>query len=622
MNDPTTSPATRGCRRRTRRRARAVAGVATVLVAVLAGCTKKSATSTDDNALPKDCVVVVQAVVSSEKIDLLTDLAKTFNGQKIKVDGKTACVQPRSKSSGGATQALADGWDERSEGEKPVIWSPASSAWGGILDQRLASKGQPPMAGQGTSFMNTPLVIAMPQPMAAALGYPDKAIGWSDILALTKDPKGWESYGHPEWGPFRLGKTNPNFSTSGLSALIAQNYAAAGKTRDLSQEDLNRPDVIGYNKDIESAVVHYGDITMTFLNNWYRADQRGTALQYVSAVAVEEKSVIDYNQGNPDGVLDAGEEPRKPRIPLVSIYPKEGTLFSDNPLYVLDAPWVDENEREAARQFIDFVTKPENQQRVLQYGFRPGNPQVAVGAPITKDNGADPDQPQTLLQTPQPAVLVGLLDKWAEQRKGARVLLVIDVSGSMGDPADPKSKTPTKLDLAQEAAIDAIGQFGDHDLVGLRTFSIGLGPSRDKMWLDLVPVGPITNTREQMRTQIRNLSPVGGTPLYDVTTSSIELMVDNYDPERINAVVLLTDGRNEDVDKSNDRQQLQELIAQLQSQSQGENAKPVRLFTIGYGADADLATLKSMAEAANGASYNASDPKTINKVFTAVISNF
>ena len=89
------------------------------------------------------------------------------------------------------------------------------------------------MAGRGTPLMNTPLTIAMPKPMADALGYPQKPIGWADILTLTKDPQGWATYGHPEWGPFRLGKTNPNFSTSGLSALIAQNYAAAGKTRRL-----------------------------------------------------------------------------------------------------------------------------------------------------------------------------------------------------------------------------------------------------------------------------------------------------------------------------------------------------------------------------------------------------
>ena len=36
---------------------------------------------------------------------------------------------------------------------------------------------------------------------------------------------------------------------------------------------------------------------MTFLNNWFAADARGTALTYASVVAVEEKSVIDYNKG-------------------------------------------------------------------------------------------------------------------------------------------------------------------------------------------------------------------------------------------------------------------------------------------------------------------------------------
>ena len=46
--------------------------------------------------------------------------------------------------------------------------------------------------------------------------------------------------------------------------------------------------------------------------------------------------------------------------------------------------------------------------------------------------------------------------------------------------------------------------------------------------------------------------------------------------------------------------------------------EPLRRF----GGDADTNILKQMAEAANGSFYNASDPKTINKVFTQVVSNF
>src|SRR3546814_14423992 len=63
-----------------------------------------------------------------------------------------------------------------------------------------------------------------------------------------------------------------------------------------------------------------------------------------------------------------------PRVPLVAIYPEEGTLYSDNPLVVLDAEWVDADEKAAAARFVEFAQRPENQARVLEFGFRPGNP--------------------------------------------------------------------------------------------------------------------------------------------------------------------------------------------------------------------------------------------------------
>ena len=602
---------------------RSGAAVLTVLLVLLSACSSSSSSGGNqaaDVGNPGNCLVV-NLSMSTEKIDLLTSLAQTFNQTKAKVNDRCVFVAPTPKASGAGAAALAAGWNPDSDGPQPVIWSPASSAWGAIVDQHLAEQGQPAMAGQGTPFMNTPLVIAMPKPMAQALGWPDKPLGWSDILALAQSQTGWAQFGHPEWGPFRLGKTNPNFSTSGLSALIAQNYAAAGKTRDLTIEDLAKPEVNAYDVAVESAVTHYGDTTLTYLNNWYRADQQGTSLQYTSAVAVEEKSVIDYNTGNPDGKLDPGEEPRPPRIPLVAIYPKEGTLFSDNPFFILQAPWVTDEQRQGAQLFQDFVQQPENQQKVLQYNFRPGNPQVAIGDPITTDNGVDPGQPQTLLQVPTPNVLINLLDRWSQQRKSARALLVIDISGSMKDPAAPGS-ADTKLDLAKRAAIESLSQFKPDDQVGLRVFSTELGADGQAIFEDLVPIAPVSQNIDQLRQQIDGLVPTRGTPLYDVTRQSFDLMVSQYDPARINAVVLLTDGRNDDGKPSGDDQQLQDTLTDLQAQSQGENGQPVRLFTIGYGADADLGVLTQLAQATNGAAYDASDPKSITKVFTAVVSNF
>ncbi len=601
----------------------AIVVVAGMLVTSCGGGGDGGSEGADDFGDPGDCTVIDTAV-SSEKIDLMSDLARSFNGSDAAetADG-CAFVRPYSKSSGGATDLLATTWPTTGEGERPVIWSPAASSWGAILNQRRKDDGQPAMVAKAVSFQLTPLVIAMPQPMADALGYPDKPIGWADIAALATSSEGWAAYGHPEWGAFKLGKTNPNFSTSGLSALIGQTYAAAGKERGLSQEDLDDPATKAFAADVESSVVHYGDITMTFLNNWFRTDREGTSLRYASAVAVEEKSVIDYNRGNPDGVLEPGEKPRKPRVPLVAIYPKEGTLYSDSPLYVLDADWVDGAEREGAQKFIDFVQRPSAQEKVLEYGFRPGNPDVEVAAPITEANGVDPNQPATLLQVPSPSVMVSLLDQWRLDRKAARVLIVLDVSGSMKEPADPDDPGgPTKLDLAKKAAIESLGEFNATDEVGLRIFTTDLGPDGSANYQDLLAIQPMRDNREALASKIRDQFPLNATPLYDVTQASYDDLVGQYDGSKINAVVLLTDGQNDDGDPSDDRDQLTRLIASLRRGTEGESSKPIRIFPIAYGKAADLDTLTAIAEATNAAAYDASNPATITKVFTAVVSNF
>ena len=596
--------------------------VLAILAVVILG--RACAQSGDENGaarpglgeVPAGCTTV-DAAVSPEKVELLTTLAADFNeSPEARGGGGCTFVRVQRKSSGLAATLLAGTWPEDREGPRPVIWSPAASSWGAIVNQRLATAGRPAMAPpDARPFMLTPLVIAMPRPMAEALGYPQTPIGYADLIALSQDPAGWASKGHPEWGRFKFGKTNPNFSTSALSATIAQYYAATGKVRDLTIEDLNNPEVDGFIRAVESSVVHYGDITATFLENWFRNDARGTSLTYVSAVAVEEKSVIDYNLGNPDGITQAGERPQPPKVPLVAVYPKEGTLFSDNPFFVLNAEWVDEAQKAGARAFEAFVQRPENQARVVAFGFRPGNTEVAAGPPIVAANGVNPAEPQTTLVVPSPPVLVELIARWEQQRRAARVLLVVDVSGSMGDDA---GEGRTKLELAKQAAIDAIGQFKAEDEVGLRIFSTDVGPEDHPDYVDVVPLGPIGANREVIRSRLADLVPVAGTPLYTAARDSYQVLKESFDAARINAVLLLTDGRNED--PRND--DLDGTLRVLRAGSEGTSASPVRLFTIAYGEDSDLAVLRQMAEATNAAVYDASDPTTINRVFTAVVSNF
>lgn len=555
--------------------------------------------------------VALNVAASSEKAALLGEVAKAYNGSDRRFNGKCADINVFSKASGGATDALAAGWNPgRDGGPVPQVWSPAASSWVALLQQRTAAadKGDLVAPGKLASIAQTPLVLAMPKPMAQALGWPDKPIGWTEVLGLTTNPQGWAAAGHPEWGKFRLGKTNPHYSTSGLNATIGAYFAATGLSNDLTLKDVTNPKVTAFVKGVESGVVHYGDTTLTFLSNLADADARGQGLAYVSAVTVEEKSVYDYNQGNPTGDPKLLGKGAKPRVPLVAVYPREGTLLSDNPYVVLTT--ASEEQKAAAADFLAFLQAPEQQKRFTDAAFRSFDGKA--GAAINTANGLLPNAKLALISPPASQIVAKVLSGWDAQRKRARVLLVLDTSGSMQEQA---SGGQTKLELAKAAAVQAVGMFATDDQVGLWTFSTPLD-GQTTPWREIVPVGAVSGNGTRLREAITGLSPGGGTALYASTRAAEKAMAATLDADRINAVVVLTDGRNE-YPPDND---VDALLRDIDASSLEVGS--VRVFTIAYGDKADLDTLKRIATASRAAAYDARDPASIDKVLVAVLSNF
>jgi len=550
--------------------------------------------------------VQLRIASSPEKFGVVSQLAGEYSGRT--VAGKCVDVLVRSKSSGGATQALAAGWNDAVDGPRPDIWSPAASGWVTLLRQRLTAADRTGVLGdeQPTSIVNAPLVIAMPRPMAEALGWPDKSLGWRDLATLATDPQGWASHGHPEWGQFRLGKTNPNLSTSGLNATIGAYIAATGTSSDLLEADLAKPEVQEFVRGVEQSIVHYGDTTLTFLDNLQRADDRGAAMSYISAVTVEENSIISYNEGNPSGDPAKLGQHGKPKVPLAAIYPSDGTLMSDHPFTVL--AWADDTKKQIAADFLTFLKSDDAQRRFADQGFRGAD--GAAGGKVTTDNGVLPQVKLNLVRPPSPPVLDKLLGSWAQLRKPANVLLVVDVSGSMQEAVAGTGQS--RLELAKLAAINSLEQFGEFDKVGLWMFSSRLDGDRD--YRELVPVAPMSTNRGPLRARLNGLIPTGGTGLYDTSLAAHQYMKAQLDPKAINAVVVLTDGQNQD-----DGIDLDGLVAQLRTE---DAAEAVRLFTIAYGGEADLGVLSQIAQATDATAYDSSEPDTIDQVFTAVISNF
>ena len=61
----------------------------------------------------------------------------------------------------------------------------------------------------------------------------------------------------------------------------------------------------------------------------------------------------------------------------------------------------------------------------------------------------------------------------------------------------------------------------------------------------MVPPGPVSAVGDQYRQVVDGLVAEGGTALYASTRAAVQQVRAGFDPSRINAVVLLTDGKNE-----------------------------------------------------------------------------
>ncbi|MEO3784876.1 substrate-binding and VWA domain-containing protein [Actinocorallia sp. B10E7] len=546
--------------------------------------------------------VTLNVVSSPEKYGVMKDLAEDYSGRT--VDGVCVEVAVASKSSGEAMTALARGWNPAADGSaQPDVWSPAASTWVALLRQRLQEENKTDIVPAETPGVAvSPLVIAMPRPMAEAMGWPSAELGWEDILRLARDPKGWGLYGHPEWGRFKLGKTNPNYSTSGLNATVGAYYAASGEADGLTAADLDRADVRSFVRDVESSIVHYGDTTLTFLSGLQRADDAGQALNYVSAVAVEEMSVRYYNQGDPTG--EAKNEHAPPKVPLVAIYPKEGSIVSDHPYVALST--MEPRKRPLATDFLQYLRGTEGQERFGEDAFRGYDNQVAPA--ITRENGLLSDQPARMIAAPAPEVLAKALDGWESLRKRSNVLWVVDVSGSMKEQVPGTGQT--RMELAKASLTKAMDQFIGVDRVGLWEFATRLDGARDHR--ELVPIGPVSGNRSQLKAKVGALSPVSDTGLYDTALAAFEKVRAQRVGGAINSVVLLTDGVNDDPGSIS----LETLLGKLDKES------GVRLFTVGFSTGADHAGLKRISEATDAQAYDASDAASIDKVIANVTANF
>jgi len=531
--------------------------------------------------------VTVVLAYGSEKKSWLTDAMARFNDKQNHLpSGELIKVEGQAVGSGAAVEDLADGT------VKAHAWAPASTMYKEVLNRAWTAHqgalgGKKEILDEGKPLVLSPVVLAMWKPMAQALGWPDKAVGWSDVLALSKDPKGWATKGHAEWGSFKFGHTHPTFSNSGTLSVLAEAYAALGEKRGLSKEALAKPKVAPFMESIEQSIVHYGKSTGFFAEKMLA---RGPS--FLSAAVLYENLVVE-------SYLRPEYQTRD--LDLVCVYPKEGTFWIDNPFYVLDAPWSDAPHQQAASMFRSFLLSGDEQLTAMtKFGFRSADPKIAIAAPLDAAHGVTPKEPQTLLELPSTDVVETALQLWGRVKKTVDISFVFDRSGSMsGEP----------LRQAKQGALDFLGQLDGRDRVSLLMFNDQVPDATEPLLL--------SDARKQLNDTVSGTFADGGTALYDAVAKAHDKLAElaKQNPKRTFAVVVLTDGKDEHSKMAVER--LKELIKQPTEISESG----VHIFTIAYGPGADTKLLAELAESGGGASFKG-DASSIRQVYRDLAAFF
>lgn len=552
----------------------------------------------------EDCPITLEVNSSTEKAALLVELAERYDrsGRSI-AGGGCARVHVSALTSGKAAEALATGWS-RTGLPQPQVWLPTSSLWTGqlrLLDQAAGRVPQTP--DRYPSIANSPLVIAMPQPRAELVRQRGP-LGWGEILGLS-GRDGWASFGKPEWGRFTFGKDNPNLSTSGLAATIATYYAAVQRSSDLTRSDLADPAVTQFVRRIEANVSHYSDDSVDLLRNLAEADLAGGGgTDDMSAIVLQEELVDLYNTGGLSPRRDGQERGRRPSVPLVAVHPKEGTFNLDHPYVVL--PSADERQRAAAADFLAFLTEDAQQESFARLGFR--DHERRASAQLLASVGAEPTGGLTYFDPPDPQVVEAMLDGWRTLRKKANILIALDTSGSMQAAVGNR----TRFQVAAAAAGKGLALLNAEDRVGLWSFSSETRQRPKSPYREEVRLGEFD--QKQISARIAGLHVEGGTALYATVRAAHRELLDRYDPQRINAIVVLTDGKNE-YSRDND---LARLLAEVTLDPQ----RPVKVFCIAFDRESDFATLDRIAKASSGKAFDATDPSKIDEAFVKLVSSF
>lgn len=428
--------------------------------------------------------------------------------------------------------------------DQPDVWVPSSSVW-----LRIAAARKHTFQTSGATLAWSPIVLAAP-PALAGQYTEDGKTAWTTLIKAVTE----------ERVPV-VNMPDPLRTTTGLLSVHGVHAATALTTKDPGIAQLRA-------LTLRSRLTKADADPTALITQMTREEDAGSAAFDVGVFPVVEQQVIAYQK--------AGH-----KVPLAPSVPVDGQVEADYPFAVRKGVKTSLTEQLRAE-----ISRPE----LAEAGFR------------TEPTAGTARLPETATGMLTPA------KQWAAfQPLTFQVLLLIDSSGSMNEKIGAGAQT--KASLLRESGVSAAELFNEETSIGMWYF--GAAGAADPAHTEVVPFGPITAAvdgtprRQALSAAIGSYRPRpgAGTPLYQSVLDGVDTMRQRAEPGRPAVVVVLTDGDDGGTRFAMTRQEFLKRLA-----AGRDPARPVQVFAVGYGPDADLASLQEMAKATGGQAIGARNP--------------
>nr|WP_184847160.1 VWA domain-containing protein [Allocatelliglobosispora scoriae] len=531
----------------------------------------------------------LSVAAAPEIVPALRAAAARLAAQKADVDGACVAIEVKAADPADVASAVAARYGASLTGvgqpngtmEIPDVWVPDSSTWLARISTASTTFAESKAAAQSASIARSPVVLAMPEPVAASLGWPTKKLTWPALLqSMTASTK------------LHVGIVDPSRDSAGLAGLLALGAAAS-----------TAPDAAtASTAALRALAAGRSALRDDVLARFPRSTDAAAVASALGAAPLSEQSVITYNSAQPP-------------VRLAAVYLEPAPLPLNYPFALL--PGADVTQSAVANRLSGALLDPAFRDDLAVAGLRAAD--GTTGATFAAPKGAPSGDPATATSpaptASTPAALATLdraLSTWAAVTLPARMLAVIDVSGSMLERV-PTAGNATREQVTLEAARRGLGLFDEAWAVGLWIFSTELDGAKDHK--QLVPIGPLATQRNELLSKLAAIQPKpqGDTGLYDTILAAYQAVQKDWDPGRVNSVVLLTDGDNDD-DNGIEKDV---LLSKLKETADPQ--KPIQVIIIGIG-DVNPAPLEQITKQTGGGVFVTKDPAKIGDIFLKAIA--